>query len=126
MALTQNGVLQKDDNGYPVMGGTSSADDATIINAAFDPVTRRLLVDAAAGGGTGTWYDVSGTIDGSNVTFTIPVAVGSDFLLFLARQPQMGTTDFTYVAGVGTTTITYVTAPDASLSGFPHKAFVIS
>lgn len=109
------------------MGGTSSTDDATIINASFDPVTRRLLTDSAGGsGGTGTWYDVSGTINSSNVTFTIPVAVTSDFLVFLARQPQMKTEDFTYVAGVGTTTITYVTAPDAALSGFPHKAFVIS
>lgn len=122
---TQNGVLQKDDNAYPVMGGTSSSDNNTVINSAFDPVTRRLLVDIT-GGGAGTWYDVTGTIDGSNVTFTIAVAAGSDFLLFLARQPQMLTTDFTYSVGASTTTITYTGAPDASLSGQPHKAFVIS
>lgn len=51
--ITQNGVLQRDDNDYPVMGGTSSSDDATIINSAFDPITRRLLTDAS-GGGSGT------------------------------------------------------------------------
>lgn len=47
--ITQNGVLQRDDNDSPVMGGTSSVDNTTIINAAFDPVTRRLLTDAASG-----------------------------------------------------------------------------
>lgn len=126
MTQTSNGVLKKDDNGYPVMGGTSSSDNATIINSAFDSVTRRLLTTVTGGGGTGTYYSVSGTINGSNVTFTIATAVTSDFLLFLARQPQMKTTDFTYVAGAGITTITYTSAPDASLSGQPHVAFVIT
>lgn len=104
----------------------SNADDTTIVRLTADPVTGALLVTSAGGGGTGTWYTVSGTIDGVNATFTIPVAVKSDFLLFLARQPQMLTTDFTYSAGGGSTTITYTTAPDASLSGQPHQAFVIS
>lgn len=125
MALTQNGVLQKDDNGYPVMGGVSSTDGNTVLNAEIDPITGRLLVDAT-GGGTGTNYSVSGTIDGSNVTFTIAVAVTSDFTLFLARQPQALTTDYTYSAGASTTTITMVGAPDASLSGQPFWAFVVS
>lgn len=57
MGITQNGVLKRDDNDQPVMGGTSSSDNATIINAAFDPVTRRLLTDSASGSGTVT--DVS-------------------------------------------------------------------
>lgn len=48
---TQNGVLKKDDNGYPVMGGTSSVDNSTIVNCAIDPVTRRLLTNQA--GSTG-------------------------------------------------------------------------
>ena len=58
--MTQNGSLARDDNDYPVMGGTSSSDDATIINSAFDPVTRRLLTDSA-GSGTGTVTSVSVT-----------------------------------------------------------------
>lgn len=58
MTMTQNGSLARDDNDYPVMGGTSSSDDATIINSAFDPVTRRLLTDAS-GGGSGTVTSVS-------------------------------------------------------------------
>lgn len=132
MTMTQNGVLKKDDNGYPVMGGTSSVDNATIINSAFNPANRRLLVQAPGGtGGTGTWWKVNGTIDGVNVTFTIATAVGSDFLLVLNRQPQAQDVgadvyDYSYVVGVGVTTITYHTAPDASLSGLPHQAFVIS
>ena len=72
MNPTQNGVLQHDDNGYPVMGGTSSLDDSTIINAAFDPVTRRLLTDSAGSGGTpgGNNTDIqfndSGTFGGND------------------------------------------------------------
>lgn len=127
---TQNGRLAKDDNGYPVMGGTASSDNATIINSSFNSSNRRLLVQATTGG-TGTWWKVTGAIDGVNKTFTIATAVGSDFLLVLARQPQAQTVgadtyDYSYSAGASTTTITYVTAPDASLSGLPHQAFVVS
>lgn len=56
--MTEHGKLAIDDNDKPVMGGTSSADNATIINSAFDPATRRLLTDAS-GGGTGTVTSVS-------------------------------------------------------------------
>lgn len=110
----------------------SSSDDKTIIRLVADPVTGALLVTGvSSGGGTGTWYDVTGTINSSNVTFTIPVKVKSDFLLVLGRQPQAlstgsNTYDYTYSAGATTTTITYTTAPDTSLSGQPHQAFVIS
>lgn len=52
MAITQNGALMRDDNGYPVMGGTSSTDNRTVVNSALDPITRRLLTDAASGSGT--------------------------------------------------------------------------
>ncbi len=112
----------RDENSVPTLIASSNVDGKTPVRVYADPVTHRLLVDAASGGGTGTWYPVSGTIDGSNVTFTIGVSPGSDILLFLARQPQMPTTDFT----LSGSTITYAVAPDASLSGQPHYAFVIS
>ncbi len=112
-----------DANERPSLTGVSNSDGKTIVRLWADPVTHRLLVDVTGStGGTGTWYTVTGTIDGSNTTFTIPVSPASDILLFLARQPQMKTTDFT----LSGTTITYVSAPDASLSGQPHMAFVIS
>lgn len=121
-----SGVLKKDDNGYPVAGGVSTTDGSTVLNAEIDPITGRLQVDIAGGGGMGTNYSVLGTIDGSNVTFTIPVAVESDFTLYLARQPQAPITDYSYVAGVGTTTITMTSAPDISLAGQPFWANVTS
>ena len=58
MAITQNGVLKKDENDNPVMGGTSSSDNVTIINSAFNPSTRRLLTDSASGSGTVTSVSV--------------------------------------------------------------------
>lgn len=115
-----------DRNNRGSLTAVSSVDGVSIVRLVADPITGRLLVDLVGGGGTGTWYTVSGTIDGSNMIFTIPVKVNSDFLLFLARQPLMKTIDFTYSAGVSTTTITLTYAPDASLSGQPFQAFVIS
>lgn len=63
---TQNGVLKRDDNDYPVMGGTSTVDNATIINSSFDPITRRLLTTGAGGSGSITVTDGVTTV--SNVT----------------------------------------------------------
>lgn len=73
------------------------------------------------GGSSLTWIteDVTGTIDGSNKTFTLSHTPASGSLsLTLVRQPQELTQDYT----ISTNTITYVIAPDASLSGGPHKA----
>lgn len=61
MAITQNGHLAIDDNDKPVMGGTSSVDNKTIVSSAYDPTTRRLLVDSTGGGGSGTVTSVSVT-----------------------------------------------------------------
>ena len=111
--------------------GLSSANDGSRVDAWVNPVTHALLTESASAGGTGTWWAVTGTINGINVTFSIATAAGSDFVLMLARQPQMqdvGATqwDYSYTTGGGATTITYHTAPDGSLSGQPHLAFVIS
>ncbi len=102
----------------------SSVDDTTIVRLTADPVTGALLVSGAGGGGTMTKYNVTGTVNSSNVTFTIPVAVTSDFLLILVNQFQMLGIDYTYSAGGGITTITMTTAPDTSLSGLGFQAYV--
>lgn len=72
------------------------------------------------GGGTSssvTFYSdaVSGTINGSNVTFTVPNTITTALALYLANSVYQPTTDFT----TSGTTITMVVAPDASLSGQP-------
>lgn len=55
---TQNGVLQKDDNGYPVMGGVDSVDGNTVLNSRINSSTGRLLTDSASGSGTVTTVSV--------------------------------------------------------------------
>lgn len=101
--MNQNGVLQKDDNDYPVMGGTSSVDDNTIINSAFDPITRRLLVDDGGSGGGGVNIEVpTGTVDGSNLVFSFvhePKAISIDGLV---RRATKGYT----ISGAGPYTVT--------------------
>lgn len=81
-------------------------------------VTKKMITNIGA---AGVWYDVSGLINSINLTYTIPVTPTGQIMLFLARQPQMSPDDFS-ISGA---TITYSTPPDASLSGQPHKAFVI-
>lgn len=115
--MTQNGSLKKDDNGYPVMGGTSSVDNQTIINSAYDPVTRRLLTDASSGssaivintttitGGTTTrvLYDNAGTVgettgivtDGTNVT----IATGTGTVNKITITPPATGATLTIVDG---------------------------
>ncbi len=120
----------RDENDVPTLIAASSMDGFTPVRVYANPSTHRLLVQAASGG-TGTWWKVTGTIDGNNKVFSIATAAASDFMLVLARQPQAQTVgadtwDYSYSAGGGTTTITYVTAPDASLSGQPHQALIIS
>lgn len=112
----------RDENSVPTLIAVSSTDGQTPVRLYADATTHRLKVDTSGSGGTGTWYTVSGAIDGANATFTLAVTPASDFLLLLARQPQVKTTDYT----VSGSTITYVAPPDASLSGQPHVALVIS
>lgn len=74
------------------------------------------------GGSTGSWNNeaVLGTINGSNVTFTLsrtPKQANS-LVLTLARQVQILDVDYT----ISGNTITYLSAPDSSLSGEPHRA----
>lgn len=112
-----------DANSRESLTAVSNADGKTILRLWADPVTHRLLVDSAGGSGaTFTWYDVTGSLNGSNVTFTIPVSPASGIILVLARQMQMDTIDYS----ISGSTITMTYAPDASFSGQGFKAGVIS
>lgn len=73
---------------------------------------------AISGGSSPTFYNdtVSGTIDGSNTTFTVSHTITGAITLFLANSMYQNGVDYTFSG----TTITYTTAPDASLSGQPH------
>jgi len=58
---------------------------------------------------------VSGTINGSNVTFTVSNTILTALVLFLNGVPLQPSVDFT----TSGTTITMTVAPDAGLSGTP-------
>lgn len=112
-----------DGNSVPTLTGASNVDGTTPVRVYADPVTHRLLVDMGSGGGGAlSQVTVSGTINGVNPTFTIPTAPNGDIILFLARQMQVLTTDYT----ISGTTITYVIPPDLSLNGQPHVAYITS
>lgn len=73
---------------------------------------------AVSGGSSPTFYNdtVSGTIDGTNKVFTVTHTITGAIALFLANSMYQNVVDYSFSG----TTITYVTAPDASLSGQPH------
>lgn len=85
MVMTSNGTLKKDDNGYPVMGGTSSTDNATIINSSFDSSTRRLLVSLGSGNTSTTW----GTT-GNTKTVTDAACLATSLVVFMWATPPIG------------------------------------
>lgn len=106
MTLTLNGTLKRDDNDYPVMGGTSSVDNATIINSAYDPSTRRLLVDLAGNGVT--ILTATGTVNGNNTSFTftsLPTIIVSDGASY-QQTNSLGQTVWSWNAGTKTATLT--------------------
>ena len=120
--------LNRDANYVAVGGGVYDDGSNVIAPLLINASTGRLKVTATIGsitpGSFGTWYNVSGTINGSNVTFTIPISPVGQGILFLARQPQMpnmGATTWDY--SISGNTITYTTAPDGSLAGQPHLFF---
>lgn len=113
--ITQNGALKRDENDQPVMGGTSSSDNATIINAAFDPVTRRLLTDSA-GGGTGTVTSITaGT--GLTATPTNPITTTGTIALDskLAPIDTLGTAGQLIRVNAGATALEYFTSASSGL-----------
>lgn len=101
--------------------GVSIATNVTSINFTGAGHTGSAIGGAVTenfpSGGTVTVYaeTVSGTINGSNVTFTVPTSISTAFALYLGNSIYQPGVDFT----VSGTTITMTLAPDASLSGQP-------
>lgn len=113
MPITQNGALKKDDNDLPVMGGTSSSDNATIVNSSFNPTTRRLLTDSAAS--SFGLLAATGTVDGSNTSFTFtsaPSVIVVDQGRSMQKTSSDGTSNWS-----GTTSVTLVIAPTFDIFG---------
>lgn len=109
-----------DQNSRGSLTAVSSADDRTIVRLVADPITGALLV-ATTTVLSATWFNETpvGLINGSNTIFTLSqTPAGNSLILTLDRQPQILGVDYT----ISGNTITYLAAPDASLSGTPHNA----
>lgn len=77
------------------------------------------LHGGGSSGGSFLAETVSGTINGSNVTFTFPTAFTGSSFISLNGQTMVGGVDYT----VSGTTITYIMAPGADLAGLTHVIF---
>lgn len=106
--------------------GTTVSEHFTALNFIGSSVATTYAGDGQinvtiSAGSSLSAVDVSGAINGSNTTFTIPSTPTTGILvLHLGRQIQVENTDFT----LSGTTITYTVAPPAVLSGEPHKAIL--
>ena len=81
------------------------------------------ITEGKQGGGAGSWHQatLSGAINGSNTVFTFSGVKASEFservfLNYIEQNPV----NSDYTINYETNTVTYATAPDASLSGYPH------
>lgn len=90
----------KDENAVSTLLGVSNADNASPVKIWANPSTHRLLVSSSGGGGgsTLTAETPTGTVNDSNVTFTVantPVFISVNGAVYTA-----GTGTFTsYAAG---------------------------
>lgn len=119
--MTENGSLQRDDNDYPVMGGTSSSDDQTIIDSAFDPITRRLLVDDSGTGGGFSELTATGTVNGINTQFQFsgqPTYIVSDGVWLKSLDNNSGV-QWTWNSGTGIATM--VVPPISAIFGILNQ-----
>lgn len=107
---------KKDQNRIPTLTGVSSTDGVTPINVYVDPITHRLYVDLAGGGGGLTEIPFTGTVNGTNVAFTVassPTYVVTDGV-WLKALDNNGGTQWSYSAG----TVTMIVPPLSSIYGF--------
>jgi hypothetical protein len=106
---------KRDQNKIPTLIGVSSSDGITPTLAYVDPVTHRLYVDSVGGGSGFTNLPATGTVNGSNVTFTftqVPTYIVSDGVWLTALDNNGGT----QWNNVGTT-ITMSIPPTNSIFG---------
>lgn len=106
-------ILKRDQNSAVVLGGITDDANQFIRMLRVDPVTGRLLISATGGGGF-TELPATGTVDGSNVTFTFtqkPTYIVSDHLWYKTTN-KSGSTNWT-----GTTTVTMVIPPVEDIFG---------
>ena len=98
----------KDQNRIPSLLGVSSVDGITPVKIWADPVTHRLYVDLAGGGGGFTNLTATGTVDGANTAFTftqLPSYIVSDGV-WLTELDNNSQNQWTWNAGTLTATLT--------------------
>ncbi len=98
---------KRDANYITTLLAVSNVDGITPVVLWADPVTHRLLVSSSGGGGSGVNVEVpTGTVDGSNTTFTV---INTPKFVVIDGMTRRATKGYTY--SVGTITVDPLTPP---------------
>jgi hypothetical protein len=123
VTLVNNGTARTEQEG--IVPSTKNIAGKTYLMIAT--LTAKMIADIQAALIAGTRYPwqvpgkISGIIDGTNRTFTLPWIPQdpNSLVLYLNQQPYFVGVHFEYN---GDGTVTYLTAPDASFAGTGHYA----
>jgi DNA-binding beta-propeller fold protein YncE len=108
---------KRDGNFVPTLIGVSSSDGTSPTLVYVDPVTHRLYVDLAGGGGGLTVITFTGAVNGSNLSFTTtsqPTYVVSDGIWYRATDANSNV-QWSYSGGTVTLSIA---PPNTDIYGF--------
>lgn len=103
----------RDENDVPTLIASSNVDGFTPVRLYADPVTHRLLVDLPSAGLS--LLTATGTVDGSNTTFTFTTAP-EIIVVDQGRSMRQTSSDGT-VNWTGTTSVTLAIAPTFDIYG---------
>jgi hypothetical protein len=110
-------ILKRDENSSVVLGGITDDSSQYIRMLRVNPITGRLLVsDTGGSGGNITLLPATGTVDGTNLSFTFtaePIFIISDGAWY-AKLDNNGNTQWSWN---GVDTVTMIIPPSTYISG---------
>lgn len=104
---------KRDGNSVTTLIAVSNADGITPVLLYADPTTHRLLVSGSGGGGT--LLAATGTVNGSNTSFTFSTA---PVMIVVDNVPKQKVSSDGTVNWTGTTSVTLAVAPNFDIFGY--------
>ena len=115
-------TARRDENSVPSLLAVSSVDGVSLVELWANPSTHRLLVELIGGSGSGLQFPLTGSVNGSNQTFTWATARN---VLVVDGAPLQATEQGGTVNWTGTTTTVLTVPPNNSIFAEHKKLLTI-